>query len=61
MATTKRVECPLCRGTGVTKATAPECYQFREDGKLVWRTVKQGSGCPTCLGVAFREAQPARL
>jgi hypothetical protein len=62
VATPKRVACPACNGTGVTKVTAPECFQVRDDaGKLVWRTIKQGSGCPRCLGVAFLEAQPARL
>ena len=49
---TTRVECPLCKGRGVTEQTAPELEKVELDnGKKAWRTVGQGSGCPRCLGV----------
>jgi RecJ-like exonuclease len=61
MAAAKRVkhpdECPACEGLGVTEDTAPERQRSRVDGKNVWRTVRQGSGCPRCMGVGRLEAK----
>jgi RecJ-like exonuclease len=49
---TKR--CPQCDGTGHTKETAPEMelrYDRYMGAHVEVRTIKQGSGCPKCLGV----------
>ena len=46
--------CPACNGTGHTKETAPEMeLQYNRDmgAHVEVRTIKQGSGCPKCLGV----------
>jgi hypothetical protein len=49
-----RVICPTCNGRGVTEETKPEFGWVPVPGKKPqWRTLKQGSGCFTCLGVGF--------
>lgn len=60
MAASQRIMCPLCKGRGVTEDTAPEFARgfwnedndfIRDDNSLT--TVKQGSGCPRCLGACW--------
>jgi hypothetical protein len=45
--------CPACKGRGVTSETEPEMV-LRWEGSLrahvESKTLKQGSGCPRCLG-----------
>lgn len=53
MGTPKRVECSECKGLGVTEETAPERRRVKGKKGDVWKTIKRGSGCPKCLGVAF--------
>ena len=62
MAAAKPVKkpCPTCKGRGVTPETAPELKgpTKKEPG---FKTLKQGSGCPACLGEAFCEELWARI
>jgi hypothetical protein len=48
--------CPMCAGMGYTRDTAAE-MELRFDrelgGHVEVRTLKQGSGCPKCLGTGF--------
>ena len=61
MGTTQRMRlCPTCDGRGVTEETAPEFARgfFNEDRDFIrdnnsLTTVKQGSGCPRCLGACL--------
>lgn len=56
MTKSARPLCPDCRGQGYTQQTAPEMdLRYNRDlGAYVEaKTVKQGSGCPRCLGVGF--------
>ncbi len=49
-----QAECPVCHGTGYTPATCAEMTMVwsQEMGAYVeQKTMRQGSGCPRCLGV----------
>lgn len=50
-------ECPDCGGLGYTPETAAKMTtrRDREFGIVEVKTLKQGSGCPVCLGVGQQE------
>lgn len=50
-----RVLCKECNGYGYTKKTGTEMHEETSGGVTRWFTHKQGSGCPTCLGVGYVE------
>lgn len=48
--------CTACNGRGVTRDTAPEIKPPTKATPF-FKTEKQGSGCPLCLGIGFLDVQ----